>query len=230
VAGPRRTARLSCLKKAMSAAKRASSTLYGAKGGGSMIVEAAFARTQLAVEFVDLAWDDVGWGSRTLAPLNPLGQVPTLVMPDGGVMTESAAIVLHLSEQAPESGLVPAIDHPQHTVFLRWLVFLVSAVYPTFTYGDVPKRWVAGDEAAAKLLRAATDDHRKTLWRYVERHIDGPWFLGDTWSALDLYMWPMTFWRPGRDWFAAECPKLHAIGAAMDADPICKSVAARNGF
>ena len=214
----------------MNPAARTPYKLYAAKGSGSMIVEAAFARTNLPVEFVDLAWDDVGWQSRTLAPLNPLGQVPTLVMPDGGVMTETAAIVLHLAEQAPQAGLAPPIDHPQRAAFLRWLVFLVSAVYPTFTYGDVPKRWVGGDEAAGKLLRAGTDEHRMVLWRHVEGEIDGPWFLGDTWSALDLYMWPMTFWRPGREWFAAECPKLHAIGAAMDDDPICRAVSTRNGY
>ena len=214
----------------MSAVNHTGYTLYGAKGSGSMIIEAALGRAQLAVQFVDLAWDDVGWNSRTLAPLNPLGQVPTLVLPDGELMTESAAIILHIAEQAPVAGLVPARDHPQHTAFLRWLVFLVSAVYPTFTYGDVPKRWVAGDEAAAKALRTATDEHRNLLWRYVEGQITGPWFLGDTWSALDLYMWPMTFWRPGRDWFKAECPKLGAIGLAMDADPFCKAVSARNGF
>jgi GST-like protein len=211
-------------------AKRASYKLYGAKGGGSMIVEAAFARTQLPVEFVDLAWDDIGWNSRTLAPLNPLGQIPTLVMPDGTVMTESAAIILHLAEVAPDANLVPARDHPQHTAFLRWLVFLVAAVYPTFTFGDVPKRWVAGDENAAKALRASTDEHRNMLWRYVEGQVKGPWFLGDTWSALDLYMWPMTFWRPGRDWFKEHCPKLYRIGMAVDADPLCKAVSARNGF
>jgi len=211
-------------------AKRASYKLYGAKGGGSMIVEAAFARTHLPVEFVDLAWDDVGWNSRTLAPLNPLGQIPTLLMPDGTVMTESAAIILHLAEAAPDAKLVPAPDHPQHTAFLRWLVFLVAPVYSTFTYGDVPKRWVAGDEDAAKALRASTDEHRNLLWRYVEGQIDGPWFLGQTWSALDIYMWPMTFWRPGRDWFKEHCPKLHRIGMVMDADPLCKAVSTRNGF
>ena len=204
--------------------------LYGAKGSGSMIVEMALARAQLPVQFVDLAWDDVGWNSRTLAPLNPLGQVPTLVMPDGSIMTETAAILLHIAERVPAAGLVPAPDHPQHTAFLRWLVFLVSAIYPTFTYGDVPKRWVAGDETAAKSLRTATDEHRNLLWRYVEGQINGPWFLGDTWSALDLYMWPMTFWRPGRDWFQRHCPKLHRIGTAMDADPLCKAVGTRNGF
>ena len=204
--------------------------LYGAKGGGSMIVEAAFTRTGAPVEFIDLDWDDIGWSSKTLAPLNPLGQVPTVVMPDGKVMTESAAIILHLADRYPHAGLVPAVDDPLRPTFLRWLVFLVSAVYPTFTYGDAPKRWVGGDEAAGKLLRTGTDEHRNMLWQYVERHIDGPWFLGAESSALDLYMWPMTVWRPGRDWFKQHCPKLHAIGVAMDVDAVCHAVAVRNGL
>jgi GST-like protein len=195
-----------------------------------MIVEAAFRRAGIDVEHVDLSWDDVGWESRTLSPLNPLGQVPTVVMPNGSVMTESAAIVLHLGDVAPGAGLVPPPVHPARAEFLRWLAFLVAAVYPTFTYGDVPKRWVDGDEEAGRKLRAGTDAHRERLWRHVERYVGAPWFLGETWSALDLYLWPMTFWRPGRDWFAAECSRLHAIGSAMDRDPACVAVAARNGL
>jgi len=204
--------------------------LYGAKGGGSMIVEAAFGFADLTVEFVDLSWDDVGWDSKPLKDLNPLGQVPTLILPNGQVMTESAAILLHLADTLPGFPLVPRPGDPQRNAFLRWLLFLVAAVYPTFTFGDTPERWVGGSakEGAGKLLRDATDEHRKKLWRFVEGQIAGPWFLGANMSALDLYMWPMTFWRPGRDWFAAECPKLHAIGIAMHKHPVCKKVAARN--
>jgi GST-like protein len=204
--------------------------LFGAKGGGSMIVEAAIVRAQLPVEYVDLQWDDIGWDSRTLATLNPLGQVPTLELPDGTVMTESAAMILHFAERAPAARLVPPTTHPTHVAFLRWLVFLVAAVYPTFTYGDDPKRWLDGDEELGKRLRASTDEHREKLWRYVEGQIGGPWFLGDTWSALDLYVWQMSLWRPGREWFKGECPKLHTIGATMHVDPTCKAVAARNGY
>ena len=79
-----------------------------------------------------------------------------------------------------------------------------------------------------KALREATDEHRKLLWRYVESQIKGPWFLGKTMSALDIYMWPMGHWRPGIDWFAKECPKLHKIARAMKAHPVVKKVAGRN--
>ena len=204
--------------------------LYGASGGGSMIVEAAFGFTKLPIEFVDLPWKDTGWNSKALKKLNPLGQVPTLIMPDGKVLTESAAIILHLADTVPGFELVPGPNHPDRAQFLHWLVFLVAAVYPTFTFGDDTKRWVGADEkhGAGKALRETTEEHRKKLWRHVEKQIDGPWFLGPTMTALDLYMWPMTFWRPGRDWFEKECPKLFKIGTVVKAHPVCKKVAARN--
>jgi GST-like protein len=151
-------------------------------------------------------------------------------MPDGAVVTESAAMILHLADVAPASALVPPGDDPHRVAFLRWLVFLVAAIYPTFTFGDVPTRWTGGDEGAGAKLRAATDAHRERLWRYVETQVEGPWMLGASWSALDLYLWPMTFWRPGRAWFEANCSRLHGIGVAMDMDPDCVVVAKRNGL
>lgn len=205
-------------------------TLYAAKGGGSMIVELAFAATSLPLKIVDLDWKDVGWDSKALAKINPLGQVPTLILPDGAVMAESAAIVLHLADLVPEANLAPAPNDPLRAQFLRWLIFLVSAVYPTFTYGDDPKRWLAGDEDAGKKLRAATDDHRKMLWKFVENETKGPWFLNETRSALDFYVWTMSHWRPGRSWMEAECPKLHRIAKAMSDQTVVKQVNKRNGL
>ena len=43
-----------------------------------------------------------------LLPINPTGQIPTLVLPDGSVLTESAAILIHLADAHPDSGLLPA--------------------------------------------------------------------------------------------------------------------------
>lgn len=206
--------------------------LYGAPGCGSMIVEAAFGAAGLAPQFVDLDWESLGpqRGDPRLLALNPLGQVPTLLLPDGTLMTESAAMILHLADLRPEAGLLPPPGHPQRPVFLRWLQFLVAAVYPTFTYGDAPTRWVEGDEAAAEHLLRGTENHRERLWRYLEGQVGEPWFLGETWSALDLYLWGMTYWRPGRAWFAEHCPRLHAIATTLDDHPLCRPVLERSPF
>lgn len=201
--------------------------LYAAKGGGSMIVEAAFVIANQKLEVEYFSWTDLGLEHDELKSVNPLMQVPSLVCPDGRVMTESAAILMHLDDIAPEAGLIVPRDHAGRRDFLRFLMLINTAIYPTFTFGDSPKKWLAGDEAAGKVLRTATDDHRKTLWRYIESWTGTPWFLGDTFSAIDLYFWPMTYWRPGRDWFKTEAPKILAIAEKIGAMPKIAAIGKR---
>jgi len=206
--------------------------LYAAKGGGSMIVEAAFGFTKLPLKVQNVEWADLGWESRTLKAINPLGQVPTLIMPDGSVMTESAAMILHLADRVKAYPLVPVSTNSQRAAFLRWLMFISSAVYPTFTYGDVPERWVGApkEKGAGKALRTSTDEHRKVLLRFLETQAKGPYFLGKTMTALDLYLWILATWRPGKDWLATNCPKLSAIAATAAGNPVCCKVMRRNGY
>ena len=201
--------------------------ILAAKGGGSMIVEGAFALAGLPLDVEYFSWTDLGLEHEEIKAINPLMQVPSLVSPDGSIMTESAAILMHIDDIAPGVGLVPPADHAKRRDFLRFLMLINTAIYPSFTYGDSPVKWLKGDEQAGKVLRETTDDHRKTLWRYAESWTGEPWFLGDTFSAIDLYLWPMTWWRPGRDWFKTEAPKLHAIALKVEALPKIAEVHAR---
>jgi GST-like protein len=202
--------------------------LIASKSCGSMIVEAALALSKLPYEVDLIPYGKPGPQRDRLLALNPLGQVPTLVLPDGGVMTESAAIILHIADHAPEARLIPAPKDPARPMFLRWLEFIVAAIYPTFTYGDDPKRW-ASDEAAGKHLRKATDEHRKKLWRHFASQTPcKPWVLGETFSALDLYVAVMNMWRPGPAWFKKECPHLAAIAARVEKLEPLRAVWKRN--
>jgi GST-like protein len=197
--------------------------LFAARGWGSAIAEGALTLAGIAYEreLIDPSKPE---DRERLLALNPLGQLPTLVVPCGQVLTESAAIVLAAADLAPGCGLVPA-GVAERQVFFRWLAFLVAAVYPTFTYGDEPARWVT---TAPDELRRSTDEHRKALWGQLERAVVGPWFLGEQSSAIDLYVGIMTRWRPGRAWFAEHCPRLTAIAKAMDQRPELAAVWAAN--
>jgi GST-like protein len=202
-------------------------TLYAATGAGSAIVEglAALAGIPLHIETVD-PWESEADKAR-LAALNPLIQVPTLVLADGTVMTESAAITLLFDDRAPEAELVPRPGAAERPRFLRWLVFLVGSLYPTFTYGDVPERYVPAEAAGA--LRASTDAQREAMWRLVEAAFaPAPWLFGDRPTALDVYVTVMSHWRPRRAWFADHCPKLFAVARAGDAHPVLGPVLGRN--
>jgi GST-like protein len=201
--------------------------LLGCAGCGSAVVEGAFALARVPLEYEEV---DYAVGSPTrerLLAVNPLGQLPTLILPDGSVMTESLAVLHHLNDLAPAAGLIPPVGDALRAPFHRWAVFLVAAVYPTFTYGDEPAKWVE-DTQGAKQLRESTDRHRERLWRQLEETAGEPWFLGERLSALDLYIAVMTRWRPGRKWFAAHTPKLLAIADRACALEPLAAIFARN--
>ena len=203
-------------------------TLYGRAGWGSVLIEA-----QLAMYGLDFTFEEVddlfasAAAREALARINPLAQVPTLVMHDGSIMTESAAITLVLAEITGSAVLVPGTAEQYRPRFLRWLVFLVANVYPTFTFADDPGRFVP-DEAARAGFADAVGAYAERLWRMVEHEARGGWFLGERLSVLDLYIAAMSHWRPRRPWFAEHCPKLDAIAKRADALPELEAIWHRN--
>lgn len=202
--------------------------LYGREGWGSAIAEA-----QLTWYGLPFTFETVGDLIRSpdarakLEKVNPLAQVPTLVMPDGSVMSESAAITLLLADLTGKDSLVPGPLAPERGKFLRWLVFIVANIYPTFTYADDPARFISVD-AARDPFRAATDAYAQRLWRQVDSHAGSPWFLGERFSALDIYVDIMSRWRPKRGWFESEAPRLFAIARRADQVAELRPVWARN--
>jgi GST-like protein len=202
--------------------------LYGRIGWGSAIVEA-----QLAWYGLPFGFEPVGDLIRSpdarvrLEKVNPLAQVPTLVMPDGSVMSESAAITLLLADVTGKDSLVPPAQSAERARFLRWLVFIVANIYPTFTYADDPARFVSVS-AARDPFRAATDAYAQRLWRQVDGVAGSPWFLGERFSALDIYLDIMTRWRPKRGWFETEAPHLFAIARRADQVAELRAVWNRN--
>ena len=188
--------------------------LYGERGWGSVLIEA-----QLDWYGLDYDFQEVGdlfqsaEARQKLAEVNPIAQVPTLVMPDGTVVTESAAITLYLAELTGKDSLVPAPGSAERLAFLRWLVFLVANIYPTYTYGDDPSRFVSGADAQDDFKRHVAE-YRMRLYSVLEDHAGAPWFLGNRFSAIDIYVCTLTRWEPGREWFEPHAPRLCAIAAA----------------
>ena len=202
--------------------------LYGRAGWGSAIVEA-----QLAWYGLPFAFEPVGDlfkepdARARLEKVNPLAQVPTLVLPDGTVMSESAAITLLLADITGRDSLVPGPQSAERASFLRWLVFLVANIYPTFTYADDPARFVSVNTARDP-FRAATDAYAQRLWKQIDGAAGAPFFLGERFSALDIYVAVMTRWRPKRGWFESETRRLFAIARRTDQTPELAAVWKRN--
>ena len=93
--------------------------LYNRVGSGGFVVEAALALAETAFELEEL-------DSRPSTPLpesfrvhNPWRQVPTLILPDGSTMSETAAILIDLSACHQDKELGPRPGTTAHAQFLR---------------------------------------------------------------------------------------------------------------
>lgn len=67
-------------------------TLYGTKGSGSAAAEAGLEIAGIADRTVEAASWKPSPGLDALKRINPIAQIPALVVDDGSILAESAAI------------------------------------------------------------------------------------------------------------------------------------------
>jgi GST-like protein len=206
-------------------------TLYGKKGSGSASVEAALAIIGEPCRIVETASWDRNAAFDELLAINPIGQIPTLVLPDGGVLSESAAIHIHLADTHPAARWLPA-DAEARAQAIRGLVFIAANCYPMITIIDFPERFVADlgeDEALQKRVRTATRERLHLHWdMFADMFAARPFLNGEAIGALDVYAAVVSKWSGGRPHIAAARPALHATLARIEADPRVAAVFARH--
>jgi GST-like protein len=199
--------------------------LFGCRGCGSAAIEVALAWIGASFVYHD---SETSHGQEALRLLNPLVQVPTLRFQDGTVMTESAAIIIALDELIPAAGLLPPAGTAARRTALRWLCFVATNVYAAIGVGDYPERWVDGESARAELDRGSRA-RLQTYWQILENAFaPEPFLTGTTMTMLDVYVATVSWWRPGRKWLAAHCPRLTEAFQHIDGDARVAPVWARN--
>jgi GST-like protein len=189
-------------------------TLYGAKGSGSAAVEAALRLAGQPFQLVDAASWVPTPGLEKLKRVNRLVQVPTLVLDDGAVMTESAAILIWLGLRHPQSGLLPS--EPAQAI--RGLVYIAANCYAAIGIIDYPPRFCAEcDDATTERIRAGTRSRLHECWRIFADEF-GAHMNAEHPGALDILAAVVSRWSGARAHLAAERPALHAIVERVDAD------------
>ena len=194
-------------------------TVYGAKGSGSVPVEAALRLIGLPYEVVEApAWQNDEERAK-VAAVNPMRQIPALVLPSGEVLTESAAILMWLAERHPQARLAPRPDDRARAAFLRWMVYIPASIYSMFWIRDEPTR-LAADAGAAEVIKARTAERIAECWRRMDAQVSpGRYILGDELSVLDLYVAVVSRWSPRRQRFYQEAPKMAEVVRRVDAEP-----------
>src|SRR5918994_6789848 len=153
-----------------------------------------------------------------MARVNPMQQVPALVLPNGELMTESAAILIHLADSHPAARLSPTLDDPRRPVFLRWMTYVSAQIYALVWVRDDPSR-LAAEEEQKKVILERTAERMAHCWRMMDAQVSpSRYMLGEDLSVLDLYVTVVSCWGPRRARFYQEAPKMAEVVRRVDQD------------
>ncbi|WP_210484769.1 glutathione S-transferase family protein [Microvirga antarctica] len=150
--------------------------------------------------------------------LNPSGRIPVLV-DDGQVLYETAAIAMHLADRFPQAELAPAIGTPERSEFYKWMIHLSNTPQAEFRAWFYPHQHVA-DEAATESVKTAAGQRLNRMFDVISRELgDKPWLLGERFSAADLLLFTLMRWGRGMPRPPRTLPNLAALAARVAARP-----------
>lgn len=121
--------------------------------------------------------------------INPKGSVPTLQLDDGQMLTEGAVIMQYLSDQKPESQLMPKSGTLERYRAQEWLNYIATELH----------------KGISPLWNPKTPEDFKTIvmeritkqFDYVAEQLKGKTYLmGNTFTAPDAYLFTILSWTP----------------------------------
>jgi glutathione S-transferase len=164
-------------------------TVYGdRKSGNCYKVEMALAQLDLPYEWRDI--DVLKRDSRTEAflAMNPNGQVPLLVTPEGDALPESNAILWYLAE---DSALIPQ-DRMQRAQMLRWMFFEQYTHEPNVAVARFIVRYLGRPPEREEQLQQKIKAGYAALG-VMERHLErNQFFAAGTYSLADIALYAYT--------------------------------------
>ena len=178
------------------------------------------------------------YGTTMKAPeylaVNPMGKVPT-IRHGKAVVSEGAAICAYLADAFPNASLAPAPGSPERGAYYRWLFFAAGPVETAVT--NHYNKWDPTPEQEPMIGYGSYSRVLDVLQHLVAQ---GPFLLGDRFSAVDVYLGSQIIWgtqfgtmekRPGFDDYIARVTAREAYGRAkaIDGKLIAEAQAAQQG-
>ena len=193
--------------------------LYWAQGSGAMAPQALFEEIGAEYEKIVIDFEKEEHKSEGFLSVNPLGQIPVLILPDGTLMTETAAMLVHIVDRHPEAKLAPPAGSVESARFLRWLFFLASNVYPAVLRFYFAERY-STDPGAAEGIKAAAEKDLDEQFKILEDALEpGPYLLGEAFSAVDIMLWMLIQWHPDPARLFEEAPRVKQVAELVQARP-----------
>ncbi len=199
-------------------------TLYWAKDSGALAPQILLQEcaAEYRREILDLDAGDQR--QPEFLAINPRGQVPALVLEDGSILTESAAMMLQIADSFAQAGLLPPAASSQRACVYRWLFFAVANIYEADLRIYYSDSYSAREDCAGPIRDQARLD-MDAAWDLIEDQIgEGPFLLGSRYSLIDPYLLMLAQWHEDKSALFTRCPRLQRLCDAVKARPACQAI------
>jgi glutathione S-transferase len=163
--------------------------LFYAPGSSSLLPHIALHEAGLPFETVKIDEHTKAiTGGGDYKSVNPLGYVPALVLDDGTLLTEGAAIVQYIADLVPGKKLAPPNGTIERVKLQAWLNFIASEMHkggfsPLF-YKGVPEE---GRDVFRTRLRAR--------FTHLDGHLSSnEYLMGRDYSVADAHLFVVSNW------------------------------------
>lgn len=198
--------------------------LYYSPGACSLSPHIALLEAGLPYDLVkvDLKAKKLENGDDFLA-INPKGQVPTLTLDSGEVVTEGPVIVQMIADKASAKNLAPARDSAERYKLQEWLTYINSEVHKNFGPMFSP---VLADDA-----KAFFKDRVMGKFKYLDGALSGKdYLMGKQFTVADGYLFTMLSWAERMKFDLAALPNLLSYKARVGARPAVQEALVKEGL
>ena len=167
--------------------------LYGYRNGRTLRALWVLEEIGAPYEFVEVDLKRGEHRQPEFLALNPAGKVP--VLDDGGtIVTESAAICMHLADRHPDSGLLPPVGTPERTECYRWTSFILTELdAPLWTIAK-HRFALPSDRRVPAVIETASWEFRNALSVVASALKDRPSLAGAAFSVADILAGHTLLW------------------------------------
>ena len=167
--------------------------LYGYRNGRTLRVLWALEEIGAPYEFIEVDLKRGEHREPEFLGLNPAGKVP--VLDDGGtIVTESAAICMHLADRHPDSGLLPPLGTPERTECYRWTSFILTELdAPLWTIAK-HRFALPSDRRVPAVIETASWEFRNAASVLASALKDRPYLAGAAFSVADILAGHTLLW------------------------------------
>ncbi len=186
-------------------------TIYTSPGTGAFAPEAMLEAGSAPWKRELIDTEKAEHRSAGYLAINPAAQIPALILPDGQLMTESAAICLFLGDAHRDTGLAPQPGDAGRAAYLRWMVYLSASVYEADLRCYYSDRYTS-DAKGADAVKSRAIEQMNASFAIIDEHLSRhEWLADQAMSAADIYLAMLASWHPDIPALKLACPRVAGV-------------------